>query len=256
MHTRCSTSYSPRYGSSTASTMSMPNMPSPYCTPVCECHRCVPAGSALKRYSNVWPGGMGSCDTLATPSICHVPSWVMPCQWMVVPSGRALLTRTTMGSPSRARIVGPGSESFTRIMPPFFAMPSGQGVRVTGRTVKLCTTSRGTLSAAAPHRADGTRATAAAAVSVQKPLRVSRLFMVEFPLSGLRWAPFLTDTSLAAAISISADDSGAAAVASGPPVRQGAHHGAAQGKEDGDGRQRIDDGGGHHGVPRRVGVVE
>ena len=116
---------------------------------------------------------------LATPSICHVPSWVMPCQWMVVPSGRPLRRRTTTVSPSRARIVGPGSESFTTIMPPFFATPSGQVFGVTERTVKSCTTSRGAPSAAATKAADGTRATAATApVSLPNSLRVTRVFMV------------------------------------------------------------------------------
>jgi hypothetical protein len=84
-------------------------------------------------------------------------------------------------------MVGPGKESFTRIMPPFFTAPSGQVVGVTERTVKSWMTSRGASSAAATKSADGNIVVlAAAAVSLQKSLRVRRLFMFWYVPSWLR----------------------------------------------------------------------
>src|SRR5438093_13535589 len=97
---------------------------------------------------------------------------------MVVPSGRPFFRRTTMVSPSRARIVGPGNELLTRIKPPFFTAPSGQVAGVTERTTKSCTTSRGAPSAAATTSADDTTVTPAAAVNLQNSLRVRRLFIL------------------------------------------------------------------------------
>src|SRR5947199_49570 len=48
----------------------------------------------------------------------------------------------------------------------------------------------------------------------------------------------------------------ARASGSAPPTCQAHHHGAAKQEEDRDGWQRINHGGGHHGVPWRVGVIE
>jgi hypothetical protein len=72
----------------------------------CEWYQYVPASGGASRYSNVSPGSTSRCVS-SVPSISAGTR--NPCQWITVASGSSFVNRTTIDSPTRASMVGPGT---------------------------------------------------------------------------------------------------------------------------------------------------